>query len=133
MSRGPQPQHLTALQHANMIRAHRSAIKREIRSVPGSDGRGILAALLDDRDPTNEAAIARVPVIDFLCWPTRGQVRIARRMLTVLGTNDFKLVGALSDRQRTMLATLLRGNMATLAAAEDRADLDRWDTGMTAA
>jgi hypothetical protein len=110
----PLPQHLEALQRANDIRYCQAALKRRIAA-----GRLHLDAVLvgtADLDDAEREAFDRMPLDDFLCaahrvGPTRVRTilaRIARDAKVTMVIGERRRLGALTVRQRHVLAAELR-------------------------
>lgn len=105
-----QQQHMTALATANERRLERAALKQQVHDAagdgPGRGPRG-LAKLADVIDH-NPASIQSAKVWDVLAWSPRIGPQVIRRVLRHIGASPYRTVGALTERQRTLLVSVLR-------------------------
>ena len=95
-----EPQRLRALEHANAVRLARAELKRRI-----AEGEASAAdVILDCPD-----AARRWTVSELLLSQRRWGSTRCRKFLERNGVSEIKLIGALTDRQRRMLAEQLNG------------------------
>jgi hypothetical protein len=95
----PMPQHMQALARANQVRLARARLKREVMS-------GALRA--DDVVLQCPSEAESIPMIELLS-AQRGWGRTrSRHLLESLLVGENKSVGALTDRQRGLIAAALR-------------------------
>lgn len=106
-TRSPAPQHLSALARANEIRLARATLKREI----ASGERTVADVLL--QIPTE---IERMEIGELLCCQRRWGAQRTRRLLATIPVIETKLVGTLTQRQRTALAEALGGTPAATSS-----------------
>jgi hypothetical protein len=90
-----QPQHMQALSHANEVRLSRAELKRQILRRERS-----VEEVLADIPPEAES----MRVVDLLRAQRGWGYTRARKLLVLLAISESKTVGALTDRQREMLA-----------------------------
>ncbi len=108
-----EPQRLKALEQANQVRLARAELKRRITDGEVSAAEVILAC---------PEAAQRWTVSELLMAQRRWGVTRCRKFLERNDISEIKAIGALTDRQRRMLATQLQaaGVSATAPAASDR-------------
>ena len=94
------PQHLSALARANEIRLARATLKRAI-----AHGEVEVADVLL-RCP---AEVERMEIGELISCQRRWGGQRTRRLLATVPVVETKLVGALTERQRTAIATALGG------------------------
>ena len=92
------PQHLRALGRANEVRLARAELKRRITTGEVSAAEVIVECPWEARSMT---------VADVLMSQRRWGTSRCRRLLGQASVSETKQVGALTDRQRLALATLL--------------------------
>ena len=93
------PQHLQALQYANRVRLARAELKRKV-------GSGELSATDVVLHCPREAE--GMEISDLLMSQRRWGRARCRRLLVALGLPENKLLGTLTDRQRELIASMLR-------------------------
>ena len=105
-----EPQRLRALEHANAIRLARAELKRRIAvgEVAAAD------VILECPD-----AARRWTVSELLLSQRRWGSTRCRKFLERNGVSEIKLIGALTERQRHLLAEQLRGCPAVAEASVD--------------
>ena len=108
-----EPQRMRALEQANQVRLARAELKRRIM-----DGEVSAAEIILD---CPEAA-QRWTVSDLLMSQRRWGATRCRKFLERNGISEIKAIGALTDRQRRMLATQLQA-AAVGATAESAREL----------
>ncbi len=94
----PAPQHMQALQRANEVRLARAALKRRV-----SDG------AISVRDVILECPweAASMTIGELLLSQRRWGTARAGKFLAQIGVPEGKTIGAMTDRQRIVLATAL--------------------------
>jgi hypothetical protein len=92
------PQRLRALEQANAIRLARAELKRRI----GEGGTSAAEVILDCPDEVRSWTVA-----DLLVSQRRWGSTRCRKFLERNGISEIKPIGALTDRQRRLLATQL--------------------------
>lgn len=106
-----EPQHMTALALANATRFARSALRRQVYGVRSFEGScAELAEILAEGVP---ACMRSMRVEEALRWLYRNQgTRTLNQFiddtLDIVGCTEFKPVGELTIRQRSMLVSVLR-------------------------
>ena len=95
-----EPQRLRALEHANAIRLARADLKRRIAEGEVSAAEVILEC---------PDAARRWTVSELLLSQRRWGSTRCRKFLERNGVSEIKLIGALTDRQRRLLAAQLGG------------------------
>lgn len=100
------PQHLTALEHANTVRLARAQIKRAVAvgALPAAE------VILNPPDCTLTMRVA-----ELLACQRRWGAGRSRDLLAGMTISERKTVGALTERQRGVIAKALTG--PTRAAA----------------
>jgi hypothetical protein len=99
------PQHLRALQNANEARVAHAAIKKRVKySGSTAAGREVAAGVLEDPP----ALCSNLLVADLLEAIPRYGDTTARRVLREHTIHELKRLGALTERQRLVLASALR-------------------------
>jgi hypothetical protein len=111
------PQHMQALQRANLVRLARAEVKRRIAV-------GQLTAAEVVR--SNSWEIQTMAVAELLMSQRRWGHTRARRFLAAIPMAETKTIGSMTTRQRDTLAALLSavaapGRAATVAAGEQAA------------
>lgn len=98
MTAGKLPQHMQALQRANVVRLGRAERKREI-------GRGDL----DVRDVVRDCPyeMETIPLSELLMAQRRWGKTRARKLLQGIALSESKKLGTLTPRQRALLITAL--------------------------
>lgn len=89
------PQHLRALESANRVRLARAELKRRI-----AGGHVAVAEVVTERP----WAAAGMPVLDLLMSQRRWGATRSRKLLTRIPLSETRKVGALTDRERDVLA-----------------------------
>lgn len=89
-----------ALKRANHVRTSRAVLKRDLKA----GRRQVVPLLLDPPEWLLTMKVAEL----LLAVPKVGRVKVGRAM-HMAGCSPSKSVGGLSDRQRRMLVSLLRG------------------------
>jgi hypothetical protein len=102
-----EPQRLRALEHANAIRLARAELKRRI-----ADGETSAAEVILDCPDT----VRKWTVAELLMSQRRWGGTRCRKFLERNGVSEIKQIGALTERQRLLLAEQLRG--CTVGSAE---------------
>ena len=102
--RTPEPQRLQALERANEIRLARAGLKRRI-----AVGEVSAAQVLLNRP----AEVLSWPVGELLISQRRWGNTRCRKFLSRNQIAETRLIGALTDRQRQLLATALQASMTT--------------------
>ena len=103
------PQHMIALRRANEIRLAQGRIKAGI-----AQGQLTLDAVVTYETDADRAALDRMTIFAVLTSARRVGPSRARTLLAALRIPEGKRVGALTDRQRSVLVERLR---ATIPAA----------------
>jgi hypothetical protein len=98
---------MQALAHANRVRLARAALKREI----GAGKRSAPEVVLD-----SPWEVESMPLAELLTSQRRWGRTRARKFLSVLGLNENKRVGTLTQRQRLLLAGALEAKGRSRAA-----------------
>jgi hypothetical protein len=107
-----EPQRLRALEHANAVRLARAELKRRI-----SDGEVSAAdVILDCPD-----AVRKWTVSELLMSQRRWGSTRCRKFLERNGVSEIKPIGALTERQRRMLAEQLSQCSGATASGESAA------------
>jgi hypothetical protein len=94
----PAPQHMQALQRANEVRLARAALKRRV-----TDGRTTVATVIL-ACPWEAASMT---IIELLLSQRRWGSTRCSRFLAELGITETKTVGAMTERQRGLLAAMV--------------------------
>ncbi len=102
--RTPEPQRLRALERANEIRLARAGLKRRIALGEVSAAQVILS---------RPAEVLSWPVGELLMSQRRWGSTRCRKFLSRNQIVETKPIGALTDRQRQLLATALQPSMTT--------------------
>ncbi len=92
------PQHMQALQRANEIRLARALLKRRV-----SDG----AATVQDIVRTCPREAASMTIAELLTSQRRWGTTRCSKFLAGLGISETKTVGSMTERQRSLVVTLL--------------------------
>lgn len=96
-------QHMVALRKAERVRVERARIKRELHALPHDEGR-VEAARLIVNPP---AELQNMTLFEFLGAIRRvGRTRV-KRWLNELRMSESRTIGALTDRQRALVAGVL--------------------------
>ncbi len=95
-----EPQRLRALEHANAVRLARAEIKRKI-----AEGETSAAAVILECPE----AVRKWTVAELLMSQRRWGSTRCRKFLERNGVSEIKPIGALTDRQRRLLAEQLTG------------------------
>lgn len=100
-----------ALRLANEVRYDRAALRATIRDTAGhgigQHDRGRLA--LADAVERNPMCLHNARLWDVLGWPPKTHAAVKRRVMRHIGVRyDYRTVGELTDRQRTLLVSVLR-------------------------
>jgi hypothetical protein len=95
-----EPQRLRALEHANAVRLARADIKRKI-----AEGETSAAAVILECPE----AVRKWTVAELLMSQRRWGSTRCRKFLERNGVSEIKPIGALTDRQRRLLAEQLTG------------------------
>lgn len=98
--RGSAPQHLSALARANEIRLARATLKRAVAC-----GERSVADVLAECP----AEVERMEIGELISCQRRWGGQRTRRLLGTVPVVETKLVGALTERQRTAIAAALGG------------------------
>ena len=109
---GDGPQHVRALEHVHRVRSSRATVKRRIASGDLNAGEVILS----DRWEIERMSIGEI----LLCQPKWGSGR-SHEFLQDVMMRENKLIGSMTERQRTAVAALL----AAQARSVTRQHLDR--------
>jgi hypothetical protein len=96
---------LEALALANEVYRSRAAVKREIRAMPRVEGIAAVADLIEANPPLWRTARLE----QLLRAPYRVGPNAVHRWLNAADLSPRKQVGSLTERQRFVLAGLLRG------------------------
>jgi hypothetical protein len=94
----PEPQRLRALEHANAVRLARAELKRRIAEGELSAGTVIIEC---------PESVRKWTVAELLMAQRRWGSTRCRKFLARNGVSEIKTIGALTDRQRMMLAEQL--------------------------
>ncbi len=113
----PEPQRLRALEHANAIRLARAELKRRI-----ADGDTSAAAVILECPD----AVRRWTVGELLMSQRRWGSTRCRKFLERNGVSEIKAIGALTERQRRLLAEQLSGSCPTAEAEQSDAREFAW-------
>jgi uncharacterized protein (DUF3084 family) len=105
----PEPQRLRALEQANQVRLARAELKRQI-----ADGEVLAAEVI----LTCPDAVKRWTVAELLMSQRRWGSTRCRKFLERNGISEIKHVGALTERQRHLLA----GQLESCRAISERID-----------
>lgn len=92
------PQHMQALQRANEVRLARAELKRKV-------GEG--AATVEEIVRTCPWEAASMTIAELLTSQRRWGISRCSKFLAGIGMPETKTVGSMTERQRTLLATLL--------------------------
>jgi hypothetical protein len=95
-----EPQRLRALEHANAVRLARAELKRKIAEGEASAAEVILEC---------PEAVRKWTVSELLMSQRRWGSTRCRKFLERNGVSEIKAIGALTDRQRHLLAEQLTG------------------------
>ena len=95
-----EPQRLRALEHANAVRLARAELKRKIADGEASAAEVILEC---------PEAVRKWTVSELLMSQRRWGSTRCRKFLERNGVSEIKAIGALTDRQRNLLAEQLTG------------------------
>jgi hypothetical protein len=95
-----EPQRLRALEHANAVRLARAELKRKIAEGEASAAEVILEC---------PEAVRKWTVAELLMSQRRWGSTRCRKFLERNGVSEIKAIGALTDRQRHVLAEQLTG------------------------
>ncbi len=95
-----EPQRLRALEHANAVRLARAELKRKIADGGASAAEVILEC---------PEAVRKWTVAELLMSQRRWGSTRCRKFLERNGVSEIKAIGALTDRQRHLLAEQLSG------------------------
>lgn len=95
-----EPQRLRALEHANAVRLARAELKRKIAEGEASAAEVILEC---------PEAVRKWTVAELLMSQRRWGSTRCRKFLERNGVSEIKAIGALTDRQRRVLAEQLTG------------------------
>lgn len=100
------PQHLAALERANVLRRGRAKVRTAVYSLEPKASRRAVAEIVREPGELFEGA----PVMYLLQGARRvGRTR-ALVMLKAIGASEGRKVGELTERQRTVLAGMLEGS-----------------------
>jgi hypothetical protein len=94
------PQHMVALAQANRTRLARAELKRQV-----ADGELSVAEVVEQCPWEAES----MPIADLLMAQHRWGRTRCRRFLVSIAMNETKTVGAMTPRQRRLIAGRLRG------------------------
>lgn len=94
------PQHMRALERANLVRLARAELKRQV-----SDGLSTVEAIVLEC-PWEAASMS---IADLLMSQHRWGRTRCRRFLASIPMSETKTIGSMTDRQRTTLAARLAG------------------------
>jgi len=92
------PQHMQALQRANEVRLARAELKRKV-------GEGAIA--VDEVILACPWEAASMTIAELLTSQRRWGTTRCRKFLAGIGMPETKTVGSMTERQRTLLATLI--------------------------
>jgi len=92
------PQHMQALQRANEVRLARAVLKRRI-----GDG----AITVDEIILNSPWEAASMTIAELLTSQRRWGATRCSKFLAGIGMPETKTVGSMTERQRTLLATLI--------------------------
>ncbi len=101
------PQHMRALEQANRVRLARAELKRQI-----SDGEASVADVVR-ACPWEAESMA---VAELLTSQHRWGRQRCRRFLAAIPLSETKQIGAMTERQRTVLAARLEGGRIPVAS-----------------
>jgi hypothetical protein len=103
------PQHMTALAEANACRKARSSLRHQVHDTRSlSGGCGELAEVLADGAPSCMASMRVEEALRWLWHHGRSIDRFIDETLELVGCSEWKLVGDLTVRQRSILVNVLR-------------------------
>jgi len=105
-----EPQRLRALEHANAVRLARAELKRKIADGDASAAEVILEC---------PEAVRKWTVAELLMSQRRWGSTRCRKFLERNGVSEIKAIGALTDRQRHLLAEQLSGCSALTEGLEE--------------
>ena len=101
------PQHEQALEKANRVKKARADVKRDLRTLPTDEARGVAAAVIED---PNELLVT-MPVDSLLVAIRRwGREHAVRLLVRAMVSPVNRPIGALTERQRDVLTAALRGD-----------------------
>ena len=113
-----EPQRLRALEHANAVRLARAELKRKI-----AEGETSAAAVILECPE----AVRKWTVAELLMSQRRWGSTRCRKFLERNGVSEIKPIGALTDRQRRLLAEQLSGCSALSESLEPGRSIDARD------
>jgi hypothetical protein len=93
------PQHMRALERANVVRLARAELKRQIAAQETTVAEVVV---------TRPWQAERMPVSELLISQKRWGRARAHRLLQSIGLSENKAMGTLTDRQRVVLAAVLQ-------------------------
>ena len=111
-----EPQRLRALEHANAVRLARAELKRKIADGDASAAEVILEC---------PEAVRKWTVAELLMSQRRWGSTRCRKFLERNGVSEIKAIGALTDRQRHLLAEQLSGCNALTDVPEESLSAER--------
>lgn len=106
------PQHMVALQQANKLRLLRAKDKREIASLPRGEAFGVCAAILEEV-PAHWKSAVPLELLSAVKFVGR---YYALSWLRRAGVQEGRRLSELTERQRSVLAGLLRAGEGRVAA-----------------
>lgn len=119
-----QPQHLQAMGLANEVRHERHDIRAWVKEPADSYESSLrLAALLEG--PVTPG-LRNLAIGEFLRWGRRSQPTRRTCAIRFAGCTELRTIGALTERQRTIIARALRMPFEELRAARDLHEFERW-------
>lgn len=98
------PQKMRALDKANRIRLDRAEVRKEVRSLPQTEGRLKVAAVIEDPPECT----ARMEIGDLVGEIRRWGSTRTRKFLGRFNIAETKHIGSLTERQRRVVAQALR-------------------------
>jgi hypothetical protein len=91
-------QHMLALQRANAVRVARAELKRDVERGAVSVGEVILNAPWE---------AANMTIVELLTSQRQWGMTRSRKLLTGIGIPETKTIASMTERQRSLLATVL--------------------------
>lgn len=104
-----EPQHMTALATANAIRKARSALRQQVHGASSFEGScAELGEILAAGPPSCMSSMRLEETLRWLFHHGKSINRVINDVLDLAGCSEWKLVGELSVRQRSIVVNVLR-------------------------